>query len=140
MTFDVQILPHFQAWCNGTAAVLMVFGYYSIRKKNKRAHAAFMLSALFASTLFLIAYLAFHYLAGSVRYGGTGGVRTVYFFLLTSHTVLATATLPMIFYVLSRVVKRDFEAHKKAARWTLPAWLYVSITGVAVHIMLYHLR
>lgn len=140
MTADLQLLPHFQAWCNGTAAVLMVCGYYSIRKKNKVAHAAFMVAALLASTFFLVAYLAFHYLAGSPRYGGAGAVRTVYFFLLTSHTVLATATLPMIVYVLSRVVKMDFEAHKKAAKWTLPAWLYVSVTGVAVHVMFYHLR
>lgn len=140
MTSDLQILPHVQAWCNGTAAVLMVCGYYSIRKKNKVAHAAFMAAALLASTFFLVAYLAFHYMAGSPKYWGTGAVRTVYFFLLTSHTILATATLPMIVYVLSRVVKMDFEAHKKAARWTLPAWLYVSVTGVAVHLMFYHLR
>ena len=139
MPFDLQLLPHIQALCNTAAAVLMLTGFFMIRRGNKKTHAACMIGALFFSTLFLIAYMAFHYLAESVKYGGTGSARTVYFFLLTSHTILATAALPMIVYVLSCAIKGNFEAHKKAARWTLPVWLYVSVTGVAVHLMLYHL-
>ena len=134
---DVNSLPHFQAGCNVVTTMFLLCGYAFIRNGKKTAHKACMLSALTASVMFLASYLTYHSIVGSVKYGGMGVARTVYFSVLTSHTLLATVALPMILAVLYRAFTGNFEAHKKIARWTLPTWLYVSITGVAVYLMLY---
>jgi putative membrane protein len=98
-----------------------------------------MLAALAASTLFLTSYLAYHFQVGSVRFTGQGFVRALYFVVLISHTILAVAIVPLVLITLSRALAGRFEAHKGIARWTLPLWLYVSVTGVVVYWMLYRL-
>ena len=98
-----------------------------------------MLSAFAASSLFLISYLAYHYQVGSVPFKGQGSIRVVYFTILISHTILAVAIVPLVLMTLTRALKGSFERHKRIARWTLPLWLYVSITGVIVYWMLYQM-
>ncbi len=103
------------------------------------AHRLCMLSAFTTSAIFLISYLTYHYQVGSVSFKGYGWIRTVYFTVLISHTVLAAAIVPLVLITLTRALKENFDRHKRIARWTLPLWLYVSITGVIVYWMLYHL-
>lgn len=136
---DITVLPHFQASCNAITTVLLLAGFYFIKQGNKDVHKACMLSGLLVSALFLASYLTYHYLVGTFKFAGQGPVRALYFFILTTHTVLAIAALPMIIMTLFRAFKGNFEAHKKIARWTLPVWLYVSVTGVIVYWMLYHI-
>jgi len=130
--------PTLNACLNGAAAVLLVWGYTLIRRGRKRAHRRVMLSAFTVSTLFLISYLAYHFRVGTVRYPGTGPLRTVYLTILATHTVLAAAVPPLAIVTLSRALSARFDRHRRIARWTLPIWLYVSITGVIVYVMLYH--
>ena len=131
-------LPAMNATLNGTSAILLSLGYYFIRKRAVSAHKRCMLGAFVASTLFLISYLVYHYHVGSVRFTGSGGIRTVYFAILISHTVLAALIVPLVLVTLWRAWKVRFEKHKRIARWTLPLWLYVSVTGVVIYLMLYH--
>jgi Predicted membrane protein len=98
-----------------------------------------MLSAFGCSTLFLISYLVYHYQVGSVPFKGQGWIRTVYFAILITHTILAAAVVPLALMTLSRALKERFAAHRRIARWTFPVWLYVSVTGVIVYVMLYKL-
>ena len=132
-------LPALNAALNGTSACLLVAGFLCIRRKRVAAHKACMLSAVATSTLFLISYLTYHYHVGSVPFRGQGWSRPVYFSVLTSHSVLAAATLPLVLVTLTRALRGRFERHARIARWTLPVWLYVSVTGVLVYWMLYHL-
>ena len=132
-------LPALNAALNGTSACLLVAGFLCIRRKRVTAHKACMLSAVATSTLFLISYLTYHYHVGSVPFRGQGWARPVYFSILSSHTVLAAATLPLVLVTLTRALRGRFQRHARIARWTLPVWLYVSITGVLVYWMLYHL-
>ncbi len=134
-----SFLPHLNALLNGISAVLLLSGFLFIRRKNKRVHQVFMIAAVAASTLFLISYLVYHAHVGSVRFQGTGWIRPVYFTLLTSHTILAALVVPLVLVTLRRALAAKFERHKLIARWSLPVWLYVSITGVLVYVMLYHL-
>lgn len=132
-------LPTVNASLNAVAAVLLVIGWTLIRRGRVRAHRAVMLSAFACSVLFLVSYLVYHAQVGSVRFQGTGAIRTVYFSVLLTHTVLA-ATVPFLAAVtLVRALRRRFARHRAIARWTLPVWLYVSVTGVVVYVMLYHL-
>jgi uncharacterized membrane protein YozB (DUF420 family) len=131
-------LPHINALLNATSAIFLMLGYASIRAKRVRLHRTFMISALTASALFLTSYLIYHAHAGSVRFPGRGWIRSIYFTILISHTILATAVLPLVIITLRMALKRRFERHAGFARWTFPTWLYVSITGVAVYLMLYH--
>ena len=124
---------------NGVSAVLLVTGYFFIRRKRISAHRACMLGAFITSTLFLISYLTYHYYHGSTRFQGQGWVRTVYFVILTTHTSLAVLIVPLVLTTLSRAIRRSFARHARLARWTLPLWLYVSVTGVVVYFMLYQL-
>lgn len=134
---SVADLPTVNASLNAIAAVLLVIGWMLIRRGRVREHRAVMLSAFACSVLFLVSYLVYHYQVGSVRFQGTGAVRTVYFSILLTHTVLA-ATVPFLAAVtLVRALRRRFARHKAIARWTLPVWLYVSVTGVVVYVMLY---
>lgn len=132
-------LPTLNAILNSISAVLIVIGYFLIRARRIEAHRKTMLAAFTTSTLFLISYLVYHAQVGSVRFQGTGAIRTVYFTILLTHTVLAAVVAPMVVVTLFRGLKGRFEKHRKLARITLPIWLYVSVTGVVVYGMLYHL-
>jgi uncharacterized membrane protein YozB (DUF420 family) len=136
---SVHDLPAVNAILNGTAAVLLVWGLTLIRRGRKRAHRRVMLSAFAVSVLFLVSYLVYHAQVGSVRFQGTGAIRTVYFTILLTHTVLAAAVPPLAAVTLSRALRGRFDRHRAIARWTLPVWLYVSVTGVAVYWMLYRM-
>lgn len=130
-------LPALNALLNATAAGLLVWGYVLIRRGRKPAHRKVMLAAFAVSCLFLVSYLVYHYQAGSVRFQKTGAIRTVYLSILASHTVLAAAVPPLAILTLSRALRGRFDRHRRIARWTLPIWLYVSVTGVVVYAMLY---
>lgn len=136
---SVSDLPAVNATLNGLAAILLTAGFVAIRRRRVRTHRALMISALIASTLFLVSYLYYHYHTGSTRFTGVGWVRPVYFTILISHTFLAASIVPLVLVTLYRALKGDFSRHKRIARWTLPAWLYVSVTGIVVYLMLYHL-
>lgn len=124
---------------NSLSAVLLTTGYYFIKSQRISAHRACMLSAFACSTLFLISYLVYHYQVGSVPFKGQGWMRTIYFAILLTHTILAVAVVPLALLTLSRALKERFAAHRRIARWTFPVWLYVSVTGVVVYVMLYKL-
>jgi putative membrane protein len=132
-------LPTVDAILNGLSAVLLATGFVFIRRKNIRAHRACMLSAVTTSMLFLVCYLTYHYVHGVTRFPGQGTIRPFYFTLLLSHTVLAAVIVPLVLMTLYRAWKRRFALHRSVARWTLPIWIYVSVTGVAVYWILYHL-
>ncbi len=132
-------LPTVNASLNGLSAVLLVVGFVLIRRRRIEAHRAVMLAAFACSVLFLASYLVYHAQVGSVRFQGTGAIRTLYFTVLISHTVLAAAVPFLALITLVRALRRRFDRHRAIARWTLPIWLYVSVTGVAVYWMLYRL-
>ena len=135
----LSFLAGLNAALNSASAVLLVTGYFFIRRGKIIAHKRCMLSALTTSTIFLISYLTYHYHVGSVPFRGQGWMRALYFTILISHTTLAAAIVPLVLITLSRALKSRFDRHKRIARWTLPLWLYVSITGVIVYGMLYGL-
>ena len=132
-------LPTLNAILNSISAVLIVTGYCLIRARRIEAHRKVMLAAFTTSTLFLASYLVYHAQVGSVHFRGTGAIRTVYFTILITHTLLAAVVAPMVIVTLFRGLKGRFPSHRKLARVTLPIWLYVSVTGVVVYAMLYHL-
>jgi putative membrane protein len=127
------------ATLNGISAVLLVCGYAMIRRRKIQAHRTFMISAFICSTAFLISYVIYHIRVGNVHFLGQGWIRPVYFTLLISHVLLAAAIVPLALITLSRALREKFDKHKRIARWTLPIWLYVSVTGVIIYVMLYHL-
>jgi len=131
--------PAIEACLNATSALLLSMGYVFIRRKQIRAHKTCMLTAFGTSMLFLVFYLTDHYLRGIVYFQGRGAVRTFYLALLGTHTVLAVVIVPLALMTLYRAWRERFALHKRIARWTLPIWLYVSVTGVIVYWMLYHL-
>ena len=135
----LQDLPTLNAVLNGLAAVALVVGFVLIRRGRWRAHRAAMLTAVALSTAFLASYLLYHYQVGSVRYQGQGWVRSLYFGILISHTVLAAAVPFLAAVTLVRALRGRFTRHAAIARWTLPIWLYVSVTGVVIYLMLYRL-
>jgi uncharacterized membrane protein YozB (DUF420 family) len=135
----LSYLPSINAALNSASALLLVAGYLFIRSQKIMAHKLCMLSAFTTSTLFLISYLTYHYQVGSVPFKEQGWIRAVYFTILISHTILAAGIVPLVLITLIRALKGRFERHKRIARWTLPLWLYVSITGVIVYGMLYWL-
>jgi len=122
---------------NGLSAILLTGGYLAIRAGKRDIHKRFMVSAFAVSTVFLISYVDFHLRVGNVRFTGTGWIRTAYFSLLISHTLLAIVIVPMILVTLRRAWMEKFDKHRILARWTLPLWFYVSVTGVIVYILLY---
>ena len=135
----ISALPTLNAILNATSAVLLILGYQFIRQQNIRAHRTCMIAAFSVSVLFLISYLTYHYHVGTTRFPGQGWVRPVYFTILVTHTILAALVPFLALVTLSRAVKGQFPKHRRIARWTLPVWLYVSVTGVIVYLMLYHL-
>ena len=134
----IAYLPHLNACLNGTSAILLFSGYSFIRARNVIAHRACQIAALVVSSLFLVSYLTYHYHHGSTRFLGTGFARPFYFTILTTHTILAIVIVPLVTLSLYRAFRGDFLRHRRIARVTLPLWLYVSITGVIVYLMLYH--
>jgi uncharacterized membrane protein YozB (DUF420 family) len=132
-------LPAVNAALNATAATLLVIGYTLIRRGRIRQHRAVMLAAFATSTLFLISYVVYHAHAGSRPFPGRGPIRGVYFAILITHIILAAAIVRMALITLSRALRERFDRHKAIARWTLPIWLYVSVTGVIVYLMLYQM-
>ncbi len=130
-------LPTLNALLNATSAALLVAGWLLIRAGRRVAHRRVMTSALACSTLFLVSYLVYHARVGTVRFAGTGTARTVYLAVLLSHTLLAAAVAPLAVTVFVLARRGRFDRHRRLARWTLPVWLYVSLTGVAVYLMLY---
>ena len=134
---DIHILPTVNATLNATAAILLLTGYSLIRRRRIQAHKRVMLTAFGVSIAFLICYVVYHAQVGSVPYQKTGFLRTIYFSILITHTTLA-ATVPVLAIItLRRALRGDFVRHRKIARWTFPIWLYVSVTGVIVYVMLY---
>lgn len=134
-----SILPHLNAALNATSFLLLVAAFYQIRRGNVQAHRRLMLSALAVSALFLVSYVTYHAQYGSVRFQGQGIVRTIYFVILVTHIILAAAIVPLVLVTVRRALRGDFAPHRRIARWTYPLWLYVSVTGVVVYVMLYHL-
>jgi uncharacterized membrane protein YozB (DUF420 family) len=133
------IYPVLDASLNGTSAVLLVTAHGMIKHGRVALHRALMLAALFTSALFLVSYLYYHAHVGSVHFQGQGWSRPLYFTILISHTVLAAAVVPLVIVTLVWALRGQFERHRSIARWTYPVWLYVSITGVIVYLMLYRL-
>ena len=133
------VFPVIDASLNGTSAVLLVVGRSFIKRGQMAAHRAVMIAALVSSSLFLTSYLYYHWHVGSVHFQGQGWSRPLYFSILISHTILAAAIVPMIIITLSRALRERYDRHRVIARWTFPLWLYVSVTGVIVYLMLYHL-
>jgi uncharacterized membrane protein YozB (DUF420 family) len=133
----LRALPTFNAGANATSTVMLVAGFALIRKGNRRGHLTAMGLGLTSGALFLVSYLYYHAHVGSVRFTGQGLVRTLYFSILISHTVLAALVLPMVIFVVWQAARGRFDRHRRIARWTLPLWLYVSVTGVLIYLMLY---
>ncbi len=124
---------------NGVSAALLAGGYAAIRSGKIAVHRAFMISAFAVSSVFLGSYLVYHYRVGHVVFHGQGWIRPVYFTLLTTHTILAVVIVPMILVTLRRAWLEKFDRHRAIARWTLPLWFYVSVTGVIVYLMVYQI-
>lgn len=135
----IPVLPHLNASLNASSAILLLTGYYFIKQGRVLAHRRCQLSAVTASVLFLISYLVYHYYHGATRFPGQGIVRPIYFIILTTHTLMAVVIVPFVVVTLLRAKRGDFVRHRRIAHWTFPMWLYVSVTGVLVYLMLYHL-
>jgi len=134
---SVTDLPIVNALLNATSAVLLTVGWVLIRQRAVAAHRACMVAAFVVSVVFLVCYLVYHYAVGSVRFPGTGVARGVYLTILASHTILAVAVPPLALIALYRAWKGHFAQHRRIARWALPVWLYVSVTGVVIYVLLY---
>jgi putative membrane protein len=134
----ISDLATVNAGLNATAAVLIGTGFYFIKQKNIQAHKMCMIAAMVVSGMFLASYLTYHYNVGSVRFTKQGWIRNVYFPLLLTHTVLAVVVLPMVLRSFFLGLKGRFVPHVRIAKWTFPVWMYVSVTGVIVYLLLYH--
>jgi putative membrane protein len=133
------IFPVIDAVMNGISTLLLLVGHSFIKSGRIAAHRAFMIAALISSSIFLASYLYFHYHVGSVHFQGRGWARPVYFTILISHFTLAALIVPLVILTLIRALREQFDKHRAIARWTYPLWLYVSVTGVIVYFMLYHI-
>ena len=131
--------PLLNACLNGTSALLIGSGFIAIRRRRIAVHKACMLAACATSVLFLVSYLLYHYQVGSTAFTGQGAVRVVYFAVLISHTILAVVIVPLVVMTVYRAWREQWPRHRRLARWTLPLWLYVSVTGVVIYVMLYQL-
>jgi len=136
---DYSIFPALNAMLNGASAVLLTTGRALIGRGQIRLHRACMIAAVLTSSVFLVCYLYYHAHVGSVRFPGQGWVRPLYFTILISHTLLAAAVVPLVLLSLNYGLRSRFDRHRRISRWTFPVWLYVSITGVVVYIMLYQI-
>jgi uncharacterized membrane protein YozB (DUF420 family) len=134
---NIHSLPAINATLNGISGVLLIAGYLLMRARRIELHRRVMTAAFATSSLFLICYLVYHANVGSVRFARPGFVRTLYFTILITHVTLAAAVLPLAIITLSRGLKARYPQHRRIARWTFPIWLYVSVTGVLVYVLLY---
>lgn len=136
---DYTVLPTVNATLNALSGAFLLIGYVLIRRRQIHAHRNAMLGAFASSTLFLVSYLVYHAEVGSRPFAGHGAIRYVYFAILISHVILAAVILPMAIMTLSRALRGRYDAHKRIAKWTFPTWMYVSVTGVIVYVMLYQM-
>jgi len=136
---DYSLFPALNATLNGASAVLLMTGRVMIARRQIQLHRACMIAAVATSSVFLASYLYYHAHVGSVHFPGTGLARPVYFTILISHTLLAVAVVPLVLLSLTNGLKSRFDRHRRISRWTFPIWLYVSVTGVVVYIMLYQI-
>lgn len=136
---DYSIFPALNAGLNGASAIMIATGRVFIRRQKVRLHRACMIIAVATSSLFLISYLYYHAHVGSVHFPGQGWVRPVYFTILISHTLLAAAVVPLVLISLNYGLRGKFDRHRRIVRWAFPVWLYVSVTGVVVYVMLYQI-
>ncbi len=139
MQAELSSLPALNALLNGTSAVLLLTGRSLIRHRRMQAHRLVMLAALCTSAIFLVSYLYYHAHVGHVHFQGQGWSRPLYFSILISHTILAVVIVPLVLVTLSRALRARYKLHRAIARWTFPLWMYVSVTGVVVYLMLYRL-
>ena len=135
----IPVIPPFLAILNTTAATLVSLGYFFVRRKNVSAHRICMVSALLVSTVFMVFYLYYHAKIGNIPFAGVGSIRPVYFTLLASHVILAAVLFPLVLVTATLAIRGHTARHRRIARWTLPIWLYVSITGVIIYLMAFHL-
>ena len=131
-------LPTLNALLNATAFVLLMLGWRAIRVGDRERHRTMMVAATSVSAAFLVSYLVYHFEVGSVKFTATGWIRPVYFFVLITHIVLAAVIVPLVLKTLYHALKEQLDRHRRWARWTWPIWMYVSVTGVVVYLMLYH--
>ena len=136
---SITDLPALNASLNAVSVIFLLLGYFFIRTKQVNRHKAAMLAAFSSSILFLISYLVYHYHVGSKPFPGQGWIRSIYFVILISHVVLAAAIVPLAIATLTLAWKERFQTHRRLARWTLPLWLYVSLTGVVVYLIIYQI-
>ncbi len=135
----IPYIPHTLALLNTLSATLVIFGYINIRKQNKTTHKTCMIAALFVSVIFMIFYLYYHAKVGYIPFAGQGNIRYLYFSLLATHVILAAIVFPMVLITAGLAIRSKFGIHKKIARWTLPVWLYVSVSGVTIYVMSFHI-
>ena len=135
----ITVIPPFLAILNTTAASLVSLGYFFVRRKNTRAHRICMVSALLVSTVFMVFYLYYHAKIGNIPFAGVGAIRPVYFSLLATHVILAAVLFPLVLVTAGFAIRGNTTRHRRIARWTLPIWLYVSITGVIIYLMAFHI-
>ncbi len=135
----VSDLPALNATLNATCAILLLTGWLLIKRGRRTAHRNVMIAAFCTSVVFLVSYLTYHAHVGSVRFTKQGPIRLVYFSILLTHTILAAAIVPLVLITLSRGLSAKYDRHRRIARWTLPLWMYGSVTGVIVYVMLYRL-
>lgn len=140
MTLDdiIPYLPHFQALLNTTATLLLASGYYFIRSARPALHRNCMATALVVSSIFMVSYLTYHAQVGYMPFAGQGTIRPFYFTLLASHVILAALIVPLVLTTVFFAIKSDFSRHPRLARWTLPLWLYVSVSGVVIYLLGFH--
>ena len=132
----VKSIPKFNAMLNGTSFLVLVAGLVAIKSRKKELHRALMSLAIMLSGLFLVGYVLYHSQVESTPFGGEGMVKTMYFFILITHIILAATLAPMVLFTFTKAIKGDFVGHKRLAKWTYPIWLYVSLTGIIVYLMI----
>ena len=137
--FTLYDLPTLNACLNATTFCLLLAGFYFIKQRNIKAHRACMIGAIVIAGLFFASYITYHSQVGSVKFTKQGWIRPVYFSILISHTILATTIIPLAFVTVYRGLRNQLDKHVKIARWTLPIWLYISVTGVIIYLMLYQM-
>ena len=135
----ISYIPHILAVLNMLSATLVSIGYINIRNKNKHIHKMCMISALIVSTIFMIFYLYYHAKVGYIPFAGQGDIRYLYFSLLASHVILAAILFPLVLITAGLTIRSNFNTHKRIARWTLPIWLYVSVSGIMIYVMSFHI-
>lgn len=136
LPFNPKILPKFHALINFTVSILLIASFYFIKNKKVNAHRVCNVSALVLSALFLVSYVTYHTFSESTKFGGEGAIKYVYYFILITHIILAAIILPIILFTFMRAFMGQFDKHRKIAKWTFPLWLYVSISGVLVYLLI----